>query len=75
MTPIWPVGVLWHLVECVLIQPLDFCSEAMLEGWKQDEENFQSADEQFAAYIKFYNACFKVRTFIFPLLHLLTLGL
>ncbi|GHJ87167.1 hypothetical protein NliqN6_3569 [Naganishia liquefaciens] len=36
-----------------------FCSEAMLEGWKQDKENFQTADEQFAAYIKFYNACFQ----------------
>ncbi|KAJ9108684.1 hypothetical protein QFC21_000004 [Naganishia friedmannii] len=36
-----------------------FCSEAMLEGWKKDKENFQSADEQFAAYIKFYNACFQ----------------
>lgn len=34
----------------------------MLEGWKEDKENFQSADEQFAAYIKFYNGCFQVRT-------------
>lgn len=36
-----------------------FCSEAMLAGWKDDKENFQTADEQFDAYVKFYNACFK----------------
>lgn len=36
-----------------------FCSEAMLAGWKEDKQNFQTADEQFAAYIDFYNACFK----------------
>ncbi|KAK5115140.1 hypothetical protein LTR62_001837 [Meristemomyces frigidus] len=36
-----------------------FCSEAMLEGWKNDKENFHSADEQLDAYIKFYNACFE----------------
>ena len=29
----------------------------MLQGWKDDKENFQTADEQFAAYIKFYNKC------------------
>lgn len=34
-----------------------FCSESMLEGWKKDPENFQTADEQLDAYIKFYNAC------------------
>jgi methionine synthase II (cobalamin-independent) len=37
----------------------DFCSEAMLEGWKNDPENFHTADEQFDAYMKFYNACFE----------------
>lgn len=36
-----------------------FCSESMLAGWKDDKENFQTADEQFDAYIKFYNKCFK----------------
>ncbi|TKA32987.1 hypothetical protein B0A54_14373 [Friedmanniomyces endolithicus] len=36
-----------------------FCSEAMLEGWKSDKENFQTADEQLQAYIKFYNDCLK----------------
>ncbi|KXS94621.1 hypothetical protein AC578_10640 [Pseudocercospora eumusae] len=36
-----------------------FCSEAMLKGWKEDKENFQTADEQLDAYIKFYNACFE----------------
>ncbi|KAI9663236.1 MAG: hypothetical protein M1821_008284 [Bathelium mastoideum] len=35
-----------------------FCSEAMLEGWKADPDNFQTADEQFSAYMRFYNACF-----------------
>jgi methionine synthase II (cobalamin-independent) len=29
----------------------------MLEGWKNDKENFQTADEQLDAYIKFYNKC------------------
>jgi len=38
----------------------DFCSEAMLDGWKNDKENFQTADEQLQAYIKFYNDCLKV---------------
>lgn len=36
-----------------------FCSDAMLEGWKKDPENFQTADEQLDAYIKFYNNCFE----------------
>lgn len=36
----------------------------MLEGWKNDKENFQTADQQFAAYMKFYNACFEVRFFV-----------
>jgi len=34
-----------------------FCSDSMLEGWKEDKENFQTAEEQFAAYIRFYNQC------------------
>ena len=38
-----------------------FCSESMLEGWKNDKENFQTAEEQFDAYLRFYNECFKVR--------------
>lgn len=38
-----------------------FCSDAMLDGWKNDPENFQTADEQFDAYLKFYNECFKVQ--------------
>lgn len=37
----------------------DFCSDAMLEGWKNDPENFQTADEQFDKYLSFYNDCFK----------------
>lgn len=36
-----------------------FCSEAMLEGWKADPQNHQTADEQFDAYMRFYNACFQ----------------
>lgn len=36
-----------------------FCSDAMLEGWKEDKENFQTSDEQFAAYLRFYNKCFE----------------
>src|ERR1700761_6256364 len=31
----------------------------MLEGWKNDSENFQTADEQFDKYMQFYNACFE----------------
>ena len=31
----------------------------MLEGWKNDPENFQTADEQFDQYMKFYNSCFE----------------
>ena len=31
----------------------------MLEGWKADKNNKQSADELFNAYIEFYNQCFK----------------
>ena len=44
-------------------QYLDFCSEAMLEGWKKDTENFQTADQQFEAYMQFYNKCFEVCLF------------
>jgi hypothetical protein len=45
----------------------DFCSEAMLKGWKEDEKNTLSSDEQFAVYLKLYNECFKVRRFRFGL--------
>lgn len=38
-----------------------FCSESMLEGWKNDPENFQTAEQQLDAYIKFYNECFGKR--------------
>lgn len=31
----------------------------MLAGWAADKENFQTADEQLDAYIKFYNKCFE----------------
>lgn len=34
-----------------------FCSDSMLQGWKEDKENFQTAEEQFAQYIRFYNQC------------------
>lgn len=52
----------------------DFCSNSMLEGWKQDKENFQTADEQLDAYLKFYNACFEVCDWLLdpPSLMLLT---
>lgn len=36
-----------------------FCSEKMIEGWKQDKANTRSIDDLFDAYIKFYNDCFK----------------
>ncbi|KAL4897180.1 hypothetical protein BDV59DRAFT_85642 [Aspergillus ambiguus] len=32
-----------------------FCSDKMLEGWKQDPLNIHSADEVFQKYIKLYN--------------------
>jgi methionine synthase II (cobalamin-independent) len=35
----------------------DFCSEAMLEGWKKDSSNAYSADELLEKYIKLYNDC------------------
>ncbi|KAK4504678.1 hypothetical protein PRZ48_002639 [Zasmidium cellare] len=38
-----------------------FCSESMLEGWAADAENFQTADEQFDAYVRFYNECIGTR--------------
>ena len=36
---------------------IDFCSEAMLEGWKKDKSNSYSADELLDKYIKLYNEC------------------
>ncbi|TKX20574.1 putative cobalamin-independent synthase [Elsinoe australis] len=36
-----------------------FCDDKMLAGWKADKLNKKTADEQFDAYIKFYNECFK----------------
>ncbi|KAF2153885.1 UROD/MetE-like protein [Myriangium duriaei CBS 260.36] len=36
-----------------------FCDEKMLQGWKEDKANKQSADDQLDAYIAFYNECFK----------------
>ena len=38
---------------------IDFCSEKMIEGWKQDPSNTRSIDDLFDAYIAFYNDCFK----------------
>ena len=31
----------------------------MLEGWEADKANFQTAEQQFNAYMRFYNACFE----------------
>ncbi|KAI4151134.1 MAG: hypothetical protein LQ340_003678 [Diploschistes diacapsis] len=31
----------------------------MLAGWKEDKENFQTAEQQFDAYVRFYNAYFE----------------
>ncbi len=59
MIPILLVCPRIRLRNLVLIVLPDFCSEAMLDGWKNDPENFQTADEQFDAYLKFYNACFE----------------
>ena len=36
----------------------DFCDDKMLAGWEADKSNKQTADEQFDAYIRFYNDCF-----------------
>ena len=36
-----------------------FCSEKMIEGWKQDPANTRTIDDLFDAYIKFYNQCFQ----------------
>jgi len=36
-----------------------FCSDKMIEGWKQDSANTRSIDDLFDAYISFYNECFK----------------
>nr|POF11533.1 uncharacterized protein yxjh [Quercus suber] len=35
-----------------------FCSPSLLEAWAADTSNFQTAPQQLAAYIAFYNACF-----------------
>ncbi|KAJ4409248.1 hypothetical protein N0V91_002603 [Didymella pomorum] len=34
-----------------------FCSEKMLDGWKEDKNNTVSADELFDLYIQLYNDC------------------
>ncbi|EOD48688.1 methionine vitamin-b12 independent [Neofusicoccum parvum] len=34
-----------------------FCSEKMLEGWKEDKRNTYTADELLDVYIKLYNDC------------------
>ncbi|KAK7565065.1 hypothetical protein IWX91DRAFT_392083 [Phyllosticta citricarpa] len=34
-----------------------FCSESMLDGWKNDDRNKRSSDETLDAYIKLYNDC------------------
>ena len=31
----------------------------MLEGWKEDKENFYTAEEQFDKYLEFYSSCFQ----------------
>ncbi|GAB7340438.1 hypothetical protein MBLNU457_6869t1 [Dothideomycetes sp. NU457] len=36
-----------------------FCDEKMLAGWAADKRNKQTANEQFDAYLKFYNDCFQ----------------
>ena len=36
---------------------IDFCSEAMLTGWKKDELNTYSADTLLDKYIQLYNDC------------------
>lgn len=34
-----------------------FCSEKMLEGWKEDKRNTRTADETLDDYVKLYNDC------------------
>lgn len=36
-----------------------FCSDAMLAGWRDDKQNFQTAEQQLHAYLRFYNRCFQ----------------
>ena len=36
---------------------LDFCSEKMLSGWKEDKLNTTTSDEMLDNYIKLYNDC------------------
>jgi methionine synthase II (cobalamin-independent) len=36
---------------------VDFCSEKMLAGWKEDKNNTVSADELLDLYIHLYNEC------------------
>ena len=40
---------------------IDFCSEAMLKGWKEDKENTKSADDLLSQYIHLYNDCISER--------------
>lgn len=40
-----------------LVCSLDFCSEAMIDGWKKDSLNTCSTDELLDKYVDLYNAC------------------
>jgi len=36
---------------------IDFCSEKMLAGWKEDKLNTVSSEDMLDSYIKLYNDC------------------
>ncbi len=40
---------------------VDFCSESMIAGWKEDRQNTKSVEEVLDDYIKLYNDCISKR--------------
>lgn len=45
----------------ILLATTDFCSEKMLQGWKEDSNNSTTSEEMLDAYIKLYNDCLSNR--------------
>jgi methionine synthase II (cobalamin-independent) len=49
------------LLNVAYICPVDFCSEKMIAGWKEDKENTCTTDELLDTYIQLYNSCISKR--------------
>ncbi|KAL9617740.1 MAG: hypothetical protein Q9160_007514, partial [Pyrenula sp. 1 TL-2023] len=53
---------LCHALHCSRDTTIDFCSEKMIQGWKEDKTNTKTLDQLLTSYIQCYNDCIAQHT-------------